>query len=61
VLPADARLRSTPNTFITPHIAGSLGNELRRLAANSVREVLAFAATGAFLDPIVPDDFALQA
>lgn len=61
VLPAGARLRSTPNTFITPHIAGSLGNELRRLAANSVRETLAFAETGAFLDPIVPDDFALQA
>ncbi len=61
VLPAGARLRSTPNTFITPHIAGSLGNELRRLAGNAVRETVAFAATGAFTDPIVPDGFAVQA
>jgi phosphoglycerate dehydrogenase-like enzyme len=61
LLPPDARLRSTPNTFITPHIAGSLGNELRRLAENAVRETIAFAATGAFTDPIVPDGFAVQA
>lgn len=60
-LPADARLRGTPNTFITPHIAGSLGNELRRLAGNAVRETIAFATTGAFTDPIVPDGFAVQA
>lgn len=60
-LPPDARLRSTPNTFITPHIAGSLGNELRRLADNAVRETIAFAVTGAFTDPIVPDGFAVQA
>ncbi|WP_144749488.1 hydroxyacid dehydrogenase [Curtobacterium pusillum] len=60
-LPAGARLRSTPNTFITPHIAGSLGNELRRLAGNAVRETIAFATTGAFTDPIVPDGFAVQA
>lgn len=60
-LPPDARLRSTPNTFITPHIAGSLGNELRRLAENAVRETIAFASSGAFLDPIVPAGFAVQA
>jgi phosphoglycerate dehydrogenase-like enzyme len=60
-LPGDARLRRTPNTFITPHIAGSLGNELRRLAENAVRETIAFGATGAFTDPIVHDGFAVQA
>lgn len=60
-LPADARLRSTPNTFITPHIAGSLGNELRRLAGNALRETIAFATTGTFTDPIVHDGFAVQA
>lgn len=61
LLPAGARLRSTPNTFITPHIAGSLGNELRRLAGNAVREALAFSATGAFTDPIAFERSVLQA
>ncbi|MFG3531095.1 hydroxyacid dehydrogenase [Streptomyces sp. NPDC047917] len=60
-LPAGARLRTTPNTFITPHIAGSMGNELRRLAANAIRETLAFTATGTLLDPIRPEEFAVQA
>jgi phosphoglycerate dehydrogenase-like enzyme len=61
VLPSGARLRSTPNTFITPHIAGSQGNELRRLAGNAVRETLAFSATGSFAEPIAFERSVLQA
>lgn len=61
VLPPDARLRSTPNTFITPHIAGSQGNELRRLAVNAVRETLAFSTTGTFTEPITFERSVLQA
>ncbi|MFD7706595.1 hydroxyacid dehydrogenase [Streptomyces sp. NPDC059786] len=30
-LPADSPLYTLPNVFLTPHIAGSLGNELERL------------------------------
>ncbi len=60
-LPADARLRSAPHVFITPHIAGSMGNELRRLAENAVRESIAYATTGVFLEPIAEEGFVLQA
>ncbi|WP_420032038.1 hydroxyacid dehydrogenase [Streptomyces sp. cg28] len=60
-LPADARLRHTPHTFITPHIAGSVGNELGRLAHNAVRETVAFTTTGTFLDPITHQQFTIQA
>ncbi|GAA4777579.1 hydroxyacid dehydrogenase [Microbacterium gilvum] len=54
-LPADSRLRSTPHTFLTPHIAGSQGNELRRLATHIVDEVVRFGTTGAFAETITAD------
>ncbi|ONK10524.1 hydroxyacid dehydrogenase [Streptomyces sp. MP131-18] len=38
-LPADSALYRLPNVFLTPHIAGSMGNELRRLGLTAVREV----------------------
>jgi phosphoglycerate dehydrogenase-like enzyme len=60
-LPADSRLWSTPNTVLTPHLAGSTGNELRRLATHTVEEVRRFAATGAFADPVLPETVAVQA
>ncbi|RBM12133.1 hydroxyacid dehydrogenase [Streptomyces sp. PT12] len=37
-LPADSPLFTMPNVFLTPHVAGSLGNELRRLGLTAVRE-----------------------
>ena len=36
---ADSLLWTLPNLFLTPHIAGSLGNELARMGASAVREV----------------------
>ena len=39
VLPEKAPLYDLPNVFLTPHIAGSLGNETQRLADYIVDEV----------------------
>ncbi|MDT9697966.1 hydroxyacid dehydrogenase [Streptomyces sp. P17] len=38
-LPADSPLYRLPNVFLTPHIAGSLGNELARLGGTVVEEL----------------------
>ena len=43
-LPADHPLWELPNVLLTPHIAGSMGNELRRLGETAVREVERLAA-----------------
>lgn len=44
VLPADSPLYRLPNVFLTPHIAGSLGTEVQRLADYIVTEIESFAA-----------------
>jgi phosphoglycerate dehydrogenase-like enzyme len=38
-LPAESPLHALPNVFLTPHIAGSLGNELERLGRIVVEEL----------------------
>ncbi|KAB8165696.1 hydroxyacid dehydrogenase [Streptomyces sp. 3MP-14] len=38
-LPATSPLFRLPNAFLTPHVAGSQGNELRRLGLAALREV----------------------
>ncbi|MEU8701923.1 NAD(P)-dependent oxidoreductase [Streptomyces sp. NPDC048680] len=38
-LPPDSRLLKLPGAFLTPHPAGSLGNELRRLGSAAADEV----------------------
>ncbi|WBO63061.1 hydroxyacid dehydrogenase [Streptomyces camelliae] len=43
-LPAGSPLYRLPNVFLTPHIAGSLGNELERLGAIVVEELERLAA-----------------
>ncbi|MFI2207327.1 hydroxyacid dehydrogenase [Streptomyces sp. NPDC020192] len=43
-LPAESPLYRLPNVFLTPHIAGSLGNELERLGAIVVEELERLAA-----------------
>lgn len=42
VMPADSPLYRLPNVLLTPHIAGSLGNEVERLADYIVDEVERF-------------------
>ncbi|WP_411151150.1 hydroxyacid dehydrogenase [Streptomyces sp. A30] len=43
-LPADSPLYGLPNVFLTPHIAGSLGNELERLGRTVVDELTLLCA-----------------
>jgi phosphoglycerate dehydrogenase-like enzyme len=43
-LAADHPLRALPGVILTPHVAGALGNELRRLGESALREVERFAA-----------------
>lgn len=43
-LPAGDPLYDLPNVIVTPHIAGSLGNELAHMGGSAVREVELFAA-----------------
>jgi phosphoglycerate dehydrogenase-like enzyme len=44
-LPAGHPLRGLPGVILTPHVAGSLGNELRRLGESAVRELELLAAS----------------
>lgn len=43
VLPAGSPLFNLPNVLLTPHVAGSLGGELDRLAATAVEELERYA------------------
>jgi phosphoglycerate dehydrogenase-like enzyme len=44
VTPADSPLWDLPNVILTPHVAGSLGNELARLGSQALDEVLRLVA-----------------
>ncbi len=50
-LPADSELWQLPNAVLTPHIAGSMGNELHRIGASVVAEVRRFVAGAPFEHP----------
>ncbi|RJL23272.1 hydroxyacid dehydrogenase [Bailinhaonella thermotolerans] len=43
-LPADSPLYELPNVLLTPHIAGSLGGELRRLTRSALGELERYTA-----------------
>ncbi len=55
VLPPESPLYRLPNVFLTPHIAGSLGTEVQRLADYIVDEVERYVA-GSQLRYLVPFD-----
>ncbi|MHA6763517.1 hydroxyacid dehydrogenase [Streptacidiphilus sp. PAMC 29251] len=55
VLPAASPLYDLPNVLLTPHIAGSMGNELRRMADFALDELERWTEGIPFLDPIRPD------
>ncbi|GGJ40522.1 2-hydroxyacid dehydrogenase [Streptomyces brasiliensis] len=57
-LPRASVLWDLPNVVLTPHIAGSMGRELRRLGDSVVAEVARFAAGEPFAHP---DDLAVSA
>ncbi|POX45464.1 hydroxyacid dehydrogenase [Streptomyces sp. Ru71] len=52
VLPPDHPLWDCPDVLITPHLAGSQGNEWRRLADLAVAETARWASGAGFLHPV---------
>ncbi|WP_055626416.1 hydroxyacid dehydrogenase [Streptomyces hirsutus] len=52
VLPPEHPLWSCENVLLTPHLAGSQGNELRRLADLALAEIRRWAAGDGFLHPV---------
>ena len=55
-LPADSPLFALPNVVLTPHIAGALGTEVRRLGDAAVAEVGRYAAGEPFAHPLTAAD-----
>nr|WP_051838146.1 hydroxyacid dehydrogenase [Streptomyces sp. NRRL WC-3742] len=54
VLPVDSPLYDLPNVLLTPHVAGSLGNELHRMAAAAADELARYTAGQPFAHPVLP-------
>jgi phosphoglycerate dehydrogenase-like enzyme len=55
-IPADHPLLALPNAFVTPHIAGSLGTELRRMSDLAIDEVERFVRGEPLLHPVAQSD-----
>ena len=55
-LPPGHPLLALPNAFVTPHVAGAMGNELVRLSELAVTEVERFVAGEPPLHPVVAAD-----
>lgn len=60
-LPADSPLFDLPNVTLTPHVAGSLGSELRRMGAFAVAEVERYAAGRPLAGLVHPEQLASSA
>lgn len=52
VLPVTSPLYHLPNVLLTPHVAGSLGNELGRMAQAALDELERYARGLPFADPV---------
>lgn len=53
--PVASPLYELPNVLLTPHVAGSLGNELHRMADQALDELERFASGRPFADPVHGD------
>ena len=60
-LEPDDELFTLPNVLLTPHIAGSMGNELHRMAALALDEVEHLAAGAPPRHPVLLADLARMA
>jgi phosphoglycerate dehydrogenase-like enzyme len=60
-LPPSSPLWEAPSALVTPHLAGSLGNELARLGAHAVSEIERYAAGKPFASPVSAADLARMA
>ncbi|OON80167.1 hydroxyacid dehydrogenase [Streptomyces tsukubensis] len=55
-LPADHPLWSHSGAFVTPHLAGALDNEVRRLGAVAVEEIARYASGRPLLHRVRPEE-----
>ncbi|WP_406210777.1 hydroxyacid dehydrogenase [Kitasatospora sp. NBC_01560] len=55
VLPPDSPLYDLPNVLLTPHIAGSLGTELHRMATAAADELARYTEGLPFAHPVLPE------
>jgi phosphoglycerate dehydrogenase-like enzyme len=53
VLPAGSPLYDLPNVLLTPHVAGSMGNEMGRLFDAALAEIERYAAGEDFAHPVL--------
>ncbi len=53
--PAGSPLYELPNVLLTPHVAGSLGTELHRLADHALNELERYAQGRPFTGPVRPE------
>lgn len=60
-LPAASPLYDLPNVVLTPHVAGSLGSETRRMADAALTELERYAAGLPPLAPVTAGDLSVQA
>ncbi|WP_200895430.1 hydroxyacid dehydrogenase [Kitasatospora griseola] len=60
-LPADSPLYDLPNVLLTPHIAGSLGGELHRMAAAAADELARYVEGLPFAHPVTREEIARTA
>jgi phosphoglycerate dehydrogenase-like enzyme len=56
VLPPDSPLYELPNVVLTPHVAGALGVEVRRLGDSAIDEISRYAAGEPFAHPVTVAD-----
>jgi phosphoglycerate dehydrogenase-like enzyme len=60
-LPAGSRLYDLPNVMITPHIAGSLDSEIRRMTDTALDELERFLTDQPLQHEVLEDDLAIHA
>ncbi|MFF8830562.1 hydroxyacid dehydrogenase [Streptomyces sp. NPDC015131] len=58
---ADSPLYRLPNVLLTPHIAGSLGSELHRVADHALDELERYAKGAPFAEPVLPQELGRSA
>ncbi|WP_327359052.1 hydroxyacid dehydrogenase [Streptomyces sp. NBC_01304] len=61
ILPADSPLFTLPNVLLTPHLAGSIGGELHRLADAAIDELARYAEGLPFRHGVDPSTLHLSA
>ncbi|MET9481160.1 hydroxyacid dehydrogenase [Streptomyces sp. NPDC006638] len=59
--PVDSPLYDLPNVLLTPHVAGSLGGEIHRMADQALDEVERWTKGLPFADPVHPTTLHLSA